>query len=991
MKPLRFALAVLLGIALCSMTLRVPAQVATPSEEQAVRQRADALAKQAWEAMGKEQNAAAEKFFLESEPLYDAAVKHAEARSDFFAARDHEMRCAAHFRDAGNQFGYRGHAAQAERARLRAEVHFKQCIVWAEKNKNSALIGASYNNLGMLYCGDYWNKPEKSAQAYRESVRFYLAASNNDFANIKIDRSLCLGFAYGGFQGSLEAIGEKGAGLEAGEQSIHFFQEFHRNNPGNDKNQLKLSLARVGQSYYFSNQFQKTLDHLEEYLRLEVNPTPISIAQCAFSCAQLGRYGDSLRYADHASQAFATMPQPEKDDRLYTLLLLKVAVYINLAQYADALETLQVAHKYNTETSDIVNRAEEAFFRCTVYASMRDFEQAKKALSKVQEYSRLPQLEAKHRREYSVRTQILQAFLHVGSSRGGKEQFPPLSKLHNSMGIEMGTLCFAANLYQLKRTADCLKVLDDHSAYFPASGNPHRAAIFQRLRGDCLMRLKKPEQALAAYRVAVSLSAELGRKVERIEAVGMMQASMARPDNSYARALAATQQADAALTAVEKGRAQGLLRQMFQNRNVQPATVAASLDEQPVDKLSQSRQDLAQAHPDTLYIEFAVVEDGAWGENSEETLVFAFGGKRPMQAFVLPIGRQKLESWVQKWRKVSDKHIESIHAEKEQPKTPKAVEALLNKKQTLRVQCEQADRQEPQIAAELYRLLFGKLEKAGWMNPKQWEHLVIVADGPLHNLPFAVLIPDAKTGKRLFEDWAMSNAVSLDSLTWQTKRKAATTPLLAAADPTNTKPYRGRSFGLMGSHFDALPKMQAATRKLAGSIPDAISLIGPDAAKSKVVPQMPTAKHLLFATHGQLRSYNGLTSFLLLGTSADDQKGRLEARDVATMRLCAETAALWACQSGQGQFGGGDGLIGLAWAFQAAGCRSVIASSWEVQEEATAQIMEKFYAELRAGKAKDVALRAAMLAVRDQFHKKSPFYWAAFQVFGDTAPTTFSR
>jgi CHAT domain-containing protein len=86
--------------------------------------------------------------------------------------------------------------------------------------------------------------------------------------------------------------------------------------------------------------------------------------------------------------------------------------------------------------------------------------------------------------------------------------------------------------------------------------------------------------------------------------------------------------------------------------------------------------------------------------------------------------------------------------------------------------------------------------------------------------------------------------------------------------------------------------------------------------------------------------------------------------------------------------------MGLAWAFRAAGCPSIVASQWKVYDEATARLMTSFYQNLKAGQRKDDALRSAMLSVRMWAQKAKTFdaprWWAGFQVMGDTAPLSLS-
>ena len=112
----------------------------------------------------------------------------------------------------------------------------------------------------------------------------------------------------------------------------------------------------------------------------------------------------------------------------------------------------------------------------------------------------------------------------------------------------------------------------------------------------------------------------------------------------------------------------------------------------------------------------------------------------------------------------------------------------------------------------------------------------------------------------------------------------------------------------------------------------------------------------------------------------------MTAAEVTEHPLAAQLTVLSACETVQGQKSGGEGLLGLAWAFRAAGCPSVVASQWKVDEEATASLTSRFYRGLLKKQRTDTALQAAMLGVMNEPGHQAPYYWAAFQVMGKTDP-----
>jgi CHAT domain-containing protein len=93
--------------------------------------------------------------------------------------------------------------------------------------------------------------------------------------------------------------------------------------------------------------------------------------------------------------------------------------------------------------------------------------------------------------------------------------------------------------------------------------------------------------------------------------------------------------------------------------------------------------------------------------------------------------------------------------------------------------------------------------------------------------------------------------------------------------------------------------------------------------------------------------------------------GRLTVREIQrTWGLQAELVTLSACETARGQSAGGEGFVGFTQALLLSGARSVCLSLWQVDDTATAVLMERFYANLlgvRPGLGQPLS-RAAALA-----------------------------
>jgi CHAT domain-containing protein len=146
-------------------------------------------------------------------------------------------------------------------------------------------------------------------------------------------------------------------------------------------------------------------------------------------------------------------------------------------------------------------------------------------------------------------------------------------------------------------------------------------------------------------------------------------------------------------------------------------------------------------------------------------------------------------------------------------------------------------------------------------------------------------------------------------------------------------------------------------------------------------------RYIHFATHGFLNSLHPELSGIVLSMVDDKgnpQDGFLLAHEVFNLKLSAELVVLSACRTGLGKEVRGEGLVGLTRGFMYAGAPRVVVSLWSVSDEATAELMARFYRGMLSEKLRPAAaLRAAQISLMKESRWQSPFYWAAFTLQGE--------
>jgi CHAT domain-containing protein len=146
-------------------------------------------------------------------------------------------------------------------------------------------------------------------------------------------------------------------------------------------------------------------------------------------------------------------------------------------------------------------------------------------------------------------------------------------------------------------------------------------------------------------------------------------------------------------------------------------------------------------------------------------------------------------------------------------------------------------------------------------------------------------------------------------------------------------------------------------------------------------------RFLHFATHGLLDSVHPELSGLVFSTV--DERGRprdglVRLHEIFGLSLQADLVVLSACQTALGRDIKGEGLVGLTRGFMYAGAPRVIATLWDVDDRATAELMRRFYQHLlKERPTAAVSLRAAQLSLMQDPQWSSPYYWAGFILLGD--------
>lgn len=319
------------------------------------------------------------------------------------------------------------------------------------------------------------------------------------------------------------------------------------------------------------------------------------------------------------------------------------------------------------------------------------------------------------------------------------------------------------------------------------------------------------------------------------------------------------------------------------------------------------------------------------------------------------------------------------------------------------------------VSGQLTQMVLGPVAKS--IGDKR---LVIVADGALQYVPFAVLVNTVTGPGNGGASMTVNEIISLPSIAVlaQLRRESLrqgspakmvavfADPVFESDDPRLQKGFQKKvelqsnstitqslpdfDFGDNGGGLPRLFASREEGKAIMALAPRNTSYAALDFEANReraLSMEVNQYRVLHFATHALLNTARPQLSGIVL--SLYDERGRerdgfLRLNQIYNLRLSSELVVLSACSTALGKEVKGEGLVGLTRGFMYAGAPRVIASLWKVDDEATGELMKLFYRNLlQKQMTASRALRTAQVEMQQQARWRSPYYWGAFVLQGE--------
>ena len=805
----------------------------------------------------------------------------------------------------------------------RAIEKYQEALSFWRTSGDRQMEAYSLNEMGLIYgdIGEY----QKALDSYTQARPLY-----GQLGDLRSQAGMLsnIGYIYGTLGEYQKAIGFHERALEV-----------HRSL--GDRYDVPLSMSNMGANYAQLGEYQKALDiHLEVIsIRRAINDlrgqaiTLNNIANC------YEHLGEKQKALDYYNQALALMPAVGEAFYTATTLNNIGAVYRDLGEHQKALDYYNQALLLRRTIGDRNGESATLFHIARLERDRGNLVEARDRIEAA--------LAAVESLRANVASQQLRASFFASVQRYHEFNIDLLMRLHKQRPSE-GFDAAALQASEKSRARSLLELLKEARAEIRQGVDP---VLLERER---------------TLRQTISEKADSQRQ-------------LLRGKHTEEQATAAAKEVDALTTDYEQVQAQ--IRQTSPRYAALTQPAPLTLKQIQTEVLDQ----------ETLLLEYALGE--------ERSFLWAVTPSS-IKSFELP-KRSEIESAARRVYEILTARNRMIAKE-----TP----------EQRRKRIEQADAEFAKSSLALSHILLGPV--AAELKGKR---LVIVGEGMLQYTAFAALpVPDARPGVVSSPLIADHEIISLPSASVLAvlRREAAgretpdkvvavfADPVFDSGDPRIGLSHKNSAPAVEANASASDVKRSASesglqdfvrlrfSRQEADQIvrfaSESKRLAAVDFAASRASATSPELDHysiIHFATHGLINNQHPELSGVVL--SLVDEQGRpqdgfLRLYDIYNLKLQANLVVLSACQTALGKQIKGEGLVGLTRGFMYAGAPRVVASLWQVDDRATAQLMGRFYeAMLGRGLRPAAALRAAQVAMWKEKRWQGPHYWAAFTLQGE--------
>jgi tetratricopeptide (TPR) repeat protein len=897
-----------------------------------------------------------------------------------------------------------------------AITHWRTAGDRAGEARTLSDLGTVYHSLGEL---------QKALDAHDQSLPLYRAVGDRS-GEAETFGSLCWVYS---------DLGEMQKALDSCNQSLLLSRDV------GDRTGEATTLGNLGRVYHLLGELQKALDSYNQAL-----PLNRAVGDRSSEAVSLGNIGTVYRSLGELQMALDYTNQSLSLSRAVGDRHREAVALNNIGEIYSSLGELQKALDYYDQALSLSRaigvREGEAVMLNNIGWAYYSLGEAQKALDYYNQALLLRQAMGLRAREAVTLSNIGQVYRSQGEMQKALDYYNRALLLHQAVGDRQGEAVTLNGIAQVARNRgnlnearlkieEALKLVESiragvvskelRASYFASAQSQYDFYI------DLLMRLNQQDPS-RGYEAAALQAAERARARSLLELLAEAQADIRQgvdPDLlSRERNLQQRINAKAEIALQLKSNKQTEQRAAALDKEIDALMIDFQQVQAEIRQKSPRYATLTQPQPLDL------VKIQAQALDSETLLLeYALGDEHSYLWAVTP---DSITSYRLPPRAEIEAAARKVY-ELLTARQPRGGETNLQ----LSARVKAAEAEYPTQASALSRMLLGPA--ASQLGRKR---LLIVAPGALEYLPFAALpvpaIVNQTTGSEQpapshdqplmaeHEIVSLPSASALSVIRGEIAgRQLAANTVAVLADPVfelNDQRVTTRSQGGAAS-AGGQPQQQASpSRGLPSEFERAVRSMRPNAQTA--LPRLPFTRDeadaimavavsgaglkaldfranratamsdelsryriIHFATHGLLNSerpeLSGLV-FSLIDEQGRPQNGFLRLHEIYNLRLPAELVVLSACQSGLGKQIKGEGLVGLTRGFMYAGAPRVVASLWQVNDLATAELMKGFYrGMLKDGLRPAAALRAAQIEMFNQKQWSSPYFWAAFVIQGE--------